>query len=71
MQNFSQQLQTVVSQKEKAFCGILIAFPECAWNLEHFGKKAEYPELIISAVIDSKIVGYLNVEKVVFLNTIH
>ena len=32
-QIFWQQLQILLSVKEKKFCGFLIAFPKCAWNL--------------------------------------
>ena len=39
MQIFWQQRQTLLSQEEKSFCGFIIAFPKCAWNLEHFEKK--------------------------------
>ena len=39
MQIFWQQGQTLFSQEEKSFFGFLIAFPKCAWNLEHFEKK--------------------------------
>ena len=35
MQIFWQQLQTLLSQEEKLFCGFFIAFPKCAWKLEH------------------------------------
>ena len=61
MQNFPQQFQTPVSQKQKIFSGFLIAFPKFAWNLEHFQKKDEYPSLIISEIIDAERRGYLNV----------
>ena len=50
--NFAQQLQTLLSQKQKTFCGFFIAFLKCAWNLEHFEKKDEYPSLIISEIMD-------------------
>ena len=30
-------------------------------NLEHFEKKDEHPSLVISEIIDSERVGYLNV----------
>ena len=30
-------------------------------NLEHFGKKDEYPSLIISEIMDCERGGYLNV----------
>ena len=39
MQNLPQQFQTPFSQKQKTFSGFFIAFPKCAWNLEHFQKK--------------------------------
>ena len=61
MQNFPQELQTPISQKQKIFSRILIAFLECASNLEHFEKKDEHPSLVISENIDSERVGYLNV----------
>ena len=40
MQIFWQQLQMPLSQKGKTFCGFFIAFPKCAWNLEHSEKKS-------------------------------
>ena len=61
MQNFPQQLQTPISQKQKIFCGLFIAYLECASNLEHFEKKDEHPSPVISEIIDSERVGYLNV----------
>ena len=59
--NFAQQVQTPLSQKQKSFCAFFIAFLKCAWNLEHFEKKDEYPSLIISEIMDCEIGGYLNV----------
>ena len=61
MQNFPQQLQTPISQKQKIFSGFIIAYLECASNLEHFKKKDEHPSLVISKIIYSERVGYLNV----------
>ena len=61
MQNFPQQLQTPLSQKQKIFSGFFIEFLECASNLEHFKKKDEHPSLIITEIIVSERVGYLNV----------
>ena len=61
MQNFPQQFQTPLSQKQKTLSGIFIAFMKCAWNLEHFQKKDEYSSLIISEIIDAERRGYLNV----------
>ena len=39
MQNFQQQLQTALSQKQKIFSLIFIAFIKPTLNLEHFDKK--------------------------------
>ena len=60
MQNFPQQLQTPISQKQKNFSRFFIAYLEYASNLEHFEKKDEHPSLVISESIDSETVGYLN-----------
>ena len=59
--NFAQQVQTPLSQKQKTFFIFFIAFLKCAWNLEHFEKKHEYPSLIISEIMDCERGGYLNV----------
>ena len=61
MQNFPQQFKTPLSQKQKTFSAFFIAFLKCAWNLEHFQKKYEYPSVIISEIIDAERRGYLNV----------
>ena len=61
MQNFPQQLQTPISQKQKIFSPFFIAYLECASNLEHFEKKDENPSPVISEIIESEKVGYLNV----------
>ena len=42
------------SQKQNTFPGIFNAFLKCAWNLEPFQKKDEYPSLIISEIIDAE-----------------
>ena len=59
--NFRQQFQTPLSPKQKTFSEFFIAFPKCAWNLEHLKKKNEYLSLIISEMIDAETRGYLNV----------
>ena len=59
--NFAQQVQTPLSQKQKTFWGVFIAFLKYAWKLEHFEKKDEYPSLIISEIMDCERGGYLNV----------
>ena len=61
IQNLQQQFETPLSQKQKTFFEFFIAFVKCAWNLEHFQKKDEYPSLIISEIIDAERRGYLNV----------
>ena len=61
MKNLPQQFQTPLSPKRKKFSSFFIAFLKCAWNLEHFRKKDEYPSLIIFEIIDAERRGYLNV----------
>ena len=61
MQNFPEQVQTQISEKQKMFSGFCIAYLECASNLENFEKKDDHPSLVISEIIDSERVGYLNV----------
>ena len=48
-------------KNKMTFCGFFIAFLKCAWNLEHFEKKDEYPSLIISEIMVCERGGYLNV----------
>ena len=60
MLSFTQQIEARLSQKEKTFSGFFIAFLKCALNLDHLGKKDEYPRLVISRNIDSERGGYLN-----------
>ena len=60
MLNFRQQLEAILSQKQKTFSGFFIAFPECAFNLEHFEGKDEYPSLVVSGIIDIERGGYIN-----------
>ena len=61
MLNFTQQLEAPLPQKQKTFSGLFLAFLKCALNLEHLGKKGEYPSLIISKIIDTERGAYLNV----------
>ena len=61
MLKFMQQLEEPLSQKQKTFYGFFIPFLKCALNLEHFEKKDEYPNLVISRIMDSKRGDYLNV----------
>ena len=59
MLNFTQQFEPPLSQKQKAFSGLFLAFLKYALNLEDFEKKDEDPILVISKVIDSERNGYL------------
>ena len=61
MQTFWQQVQTPLSQKRETFYRFFIEFLKCAWNLEHFEKKEEYPSLIITEIIASERDIYLSV----------
>ena len=58
MQNFPQQLEGLLSQKQKIFSEFFIESLKCALNLEHLEKKDEYPSLVISRIIDSERGGY-------------
>ena len=61
MKNLQQQIHTLLSPKQKTFSEFFIALLKCAWKLEHFPRKDEYPSLIISEIIDAERSGYLNV----------
>ena len=61
MKIFWQQLQTLLSQEENTFCQFLIAFPKCAWNLEHSEQKEEYPSLFTNKIIGTERDVYLSV----------
>ena len=61
MLNFTQKLEAILSQKQKTFSLLFLAFPKNALNLDHLEKKDEYRSLVISRIIDSEIGGYLNV----------
>ena len=59
--NVTQQFEPPLSQKQKNFSGIYLAFLKCALKLEDSEKKDECSNLVISKVIDSERGGYLNV----------
>ena len=61
MLNFTQQLEALLSQKQKTFSLLFLAFLKYALNLEHLERKDEYASQVISRIIDSEIGGYLNV----------
>ena len=61
MQNFLQQLQTLLSEKRKAYFEFFIEILKYSWNLEHFEKNDENPALIISEIIFWERGWYWNV----------
>ena len=61
MLNFTQQLEAPLSQKQKTFSVLFLAFLKYALNLEHFEKKDEYSSQVITKVINSERCGYLNI----------
>ena len=61
MLKFTQQLEALLSQKQRSFSGFFIEFLKCALNLEHLENEDEYPSLVISRIIDSERGCYLNV----------
>ena len=61
MQNFRQQLQTLLSQKRKILSVFFFLFLKYAWNLEHFEKKDECSSQIISQIIVSERGCYWNI----------
>ena len=56
-----EQFEAPLSQKQKTFSGLFLAFLKCALNLEHFEKKDGYSSLVFSKVNDSERSGYLSV----------
>ena len=61
MLNFTQHFEALLSQKQKTFSGLFLAFLKDGLNLEDFEKKDVYLSLVISKIIDSERGGYLNV----------
>ena len=57
MENLQQQFQTLLFHKQKTFSRLFIGFLKCAWNLEYFQKRDEYPGLIISEIVDAEKCG--------------
>ena len=54
MLKFMQQLEGPLSQKQNTFSGFFLAFLKCPINIEHFEQKDEYPNLVISRIIDNE-----------------
>ena len=66
MLNFTQQLEALLSQKQKTFSVLFLAFLKYALNLEDLERKDEYPSLVISRIIDSEIGGNLTSKRSCF-----
>ena len=69
MQTLTQQVQTLLSLKQKSFSGFFIAFLKSTWHGEHFQKKGESSSLSISDIIDSKRGDYLSAWKALLQNS--
>ena len=61
IQNFTQELQTAISEKQNTFSGIFITYLKSITNSEAFAKKVESASLSISEIIDAEKSCYLNV----------
>ena len=68
MQTFTQQVQTLLSLKQKIFSVFFNAFLKSTLNGERFQKKGESSSLSISEIIDSKRGGYLSAWKALLKN---
>ena len=56
---YDNNLKRHYLRNKRLFLELSIAFLKCAWNLEHFQKRDEYPSLIFSEIIDAERRGYL------------
>ena len=65
-----QHVKTPLSQKEKTFFRIFIAFLQSPQNFAHFEKKAQLYSLNSWEVIDSKKCRSLNAQNLLFQNTL-
>ena len=73
----SKNLQLLIlvqlSKKQKTFCCFFITLSESTLNFEHSEKKRNViseNSLRISEIIDSERRGYLNAQKILFLDTL-
>ena len=58
-----------LSQNQEIVSQIFSASPDYTYYLEYFEKKYEPRKLFLSEIIDCKIQGYLNAQKVAYQNT--
>ena len=70
MQTFTEQVQMLLSLKQKPFSGFFIVFLKSTSNGEHFQKKVDSSSLSISEIIDSKRGGYLSAWKALLQNSL-
>ena len=70
MQTFTEQVQMLLSLKQKPFSGFFIVFLKSTSNGEHFQKKVDSSTLSISEIIDSKRGGYLSAWKALLQNSL-
>ena len=61
IQNLTQQLQTAIDQKQKAFYRIFITYLKSRRSSDVFAQKDESPSFSIYEIIDAEKCGYLNV----------
>ena len=61
-----QQVQTLLSQKQRTFSRIFISLLESRKNFAHFEIKDELHSLNISEIIDPQKYGCFNVHKLLF-----
>ena len=67
---FPQQVQTLLSRKQKIVPPNSIALLESAENFGHFERKDQPHSLNISEFIDPQKCSYFNARKLLFLNTL-
>ena len=61
-----QKIQTLLSQKRRKFCGMVIGVLESTQNFAHFEEKDQLHSLNISELIDPDKSGYFNGRKLLF-----
>ena len=61
IQNFTQELQTAIYQKQKAFYRIFITYLKARRSSNEFAQKDESPSFSIYEVINGEKCGYLNI----------
>ena len=64
-EKFLQQVQTLLSQKQKTFSQNFIAFLESAQNLGHLEKNDQLHSINISEFVDFEKCSYFNAENLV------